>query len=63
VRNHYAGPGNVLLTFATPILQRVFENADALNQALVTIYHYVNPFRGTGERISIAFNINLRFGD
>jgi hypothetical protein len=41
----------------------VFENADALNQALVTIYHYVNPFRGTGERISIAFNINLRFGD
>ncbi len=26
------------------------------------LYHYVNPFRGGGERISIAFNVNLRFG-
>ena len=25
------------------------------------LYHYVNPFRGSGERISIAFNVNLRF--
>lgn len=25
------------------------------------LYHYVNPFRGTEERISIAFNIRLRF--
>jgi uncharacterized protein (TIGR02466 family) len=27
------------------------------------LYHYVNPFRGKGERISIAFNIRLRFGE
>jgi len=25
------------------------------------LYHYVNPFRGKGERISIAFNVTLRF--
>lgn len=25
------------------------------------LYHYVNPFHGTGERISIAFNVKLRF--
>jgi uncharacterized protein (TIGR02466 family) len=25
------------------------------------LYHYVNTFHGTGERISIAFNIKLRF--
>lgn len=25
------------------------------------LYHYVNPFRGAGERISIAFNISLTF--
>lgn len=25
------------------------------------LYHYVNPFHGTGERISVAFNVNLRF--
>ena len=37
MRNHYAGPGNVLLTFATPILQRMFENADDLNRALIRI--------------------------
>ena len=24
------------------------------------LYHYVNPFHGVGERISIAFNINLK---
>lgn len=24
------------------------------------LYHYVNPFRGTGERISVAFNVRLR---
>ena len=24
------------------------------------LYHYVNPFHGAGERISIAFNINLK---
>ena len=24
------------------------------------LYHYVNPFRGKGERISIAFNIRLK---
>jgi uncharacterized protein (TIGR02466 family) len=24
------------------------------------LYHYVNPFRGKGERISIAFNVRLR---
>jgi uncharacterized protein (TIGR02466 family) len=24
------------------------------------LYHYVNTFRGTGERISIAFNVRLR---
>lgn len=25
------------------------------------LYHYVNTFHGTGERISIAFNVKLRF--
>jgi uncharacterized protein (TIGR02466 family) len=25
------------------------------------LYHYVNTFQGTGERISIAFNVKLRF--
>lgn len=25
------------------------------------LYHYVNPFRGTGERLSLAFNIKLVF--
>jgi uncharacterized protein (TIGR02466 family) len=25
------------------------------------LYHYVNTFHGTGERISIAFNVRLRF--
>jgi uncharacterized protein (TIGR02466 family) len=25
------------------------------------LYHYVNTFHGTGERISIAFNVTLRF--
>ena len=25
------------------------------------LYHCVNPFQGTGERISISFNVSLRF--
>jgi uncharacterized protein (TIGR02466 family) len=25
------------------------------------LYHYVNTFHGTGERVSIAFNVKLRF--
>ena len=25
------------------------------------LYHYVNTFHGQGERISIAFNVTLRF--
>ncbi len=37
MRNHYTGPGNVLLTFATPILQRVFDNSAELNAGLTRI--------------------------
>jgi hypothetical protein len=24
------------------------------------VYHYVNPYHGPGERISIAFNITIK---